>query len=133
MNDSIETSEREAIAPTEAAIRAAGADTGPRITVAQVEAEILSECYFTAADAMGALGQALTISGPALAMVTICVLVLHNGHRIVGVNEGPVSAENFDAELGRKYARKHAVDQLWPLLGFRLRDRLLAQAHPGSA
>lgn len=63
---------------------------------------------------------------PTLGLVTFCVLILQNGHRIVGVNTGPVSAANFDANLGRTMARKNAVDQIWPLLGYALRDRLAA-------
>lgn len=59
--------------------------------------------------------------------ITFCVLILQNGHRIVGVNTGPVSAANFDPELGRKLARQNAVDQIWPLLGYALRDRLVGE------
>ena len=36
------------------------------------------------------------------------------------------SPENFNAEIGRKIARQKAIDKVWPLLGFRLRDRLAA-------
>lgn len=36
--------------------------------------------------------------------------------------------ENFDAELGRKIARRNAVDNIWPLLGFELRNKLMASA-----
>lgn len=140
MNDSIETSEHEAIDPTEAAIRAAGADKAPRITPAQLEAEIASEHYFTGRD--GVLGAIAADGVPATAyeranaapagldLITVCVLILSNGHRSVGVNEGPVSAANFDAILGRKLARQKALDQLWPLLGFRLRDKLASGPAP---
>ena len=56
--------------------------------------------------------------------ITICILITRNGTKVVGVNEGPVSPENFDAELGRKYARQKAIDQLWPMLGYELRTKL---------
>jgi hypothetical protein len=36
----------------------------------------------------------------------------------------PASPENFNAELGKKFAYEDAVRQLWPLMGFALRDRL---------
>jgi hypothetical protein len=103
--------------------------TAPRITPADVEANIASEHYFTAADGqMGAVaaGDDAPAFNPALSLLTFCVLIMRNGHRIVGVNEGPVSAENFDAELGRKLARKKAIDQIWPLIGYELRSRLAA-------
>jgi hypothetical protein len=109
--------------------------TAPRVTPADIEAEIASERYFTAADGvLGAYrngGDVHPVGGTpsekehqTLGLLTFCVLVLRNGHRIVGVNEGPVCAENFDSEIGRKLARKSATDQIWPLLGFRLRDTL---------
>lgn len=102
--------------------------TAPRVVLNQVENEIASEHYFTAAQGFRAAAtdnNELTDEAPAaLGMITICVLILRNGHRIVGVNEGPVSAPNFDADLGRKLAREKAVAQVWPLLGFRLRDKL---------
>ena len=104
----------------------AKASKGPRVTPFEVEAHIRSEFYFTAEQ--GVLGESELGTRPAswtnLDQVTICVLILTNGTKIVGVNEGPVSRENFKADLGRQYARQKAVDQIWPLLGFRLRDEL---------
>lgn len=108
----------------------AKADNGPRGTPFEVEAHIRSEFYFTAEQ--GVLGESELGTRPAswtnLDQVTICVLILTNGTKIVGVNEGPVSRENFKADLGRQYARQKAVDQIWPLLGFRLRDELTRPA-----
>ena len=105
-------------------------DNGPRVTPFEVEAHIRSEFYFTAEQ--GVLGESELGTRPAswtnLDQVTICVLILTNGTKIVGVNEGPVSRENFKADLGRQYARQKAVDQIWPLLGFRLRDELTRPA-----
>lgn len=124
---------------SEQAIQVAGADKAPRITPADIEANIESEHYFTAKDGVfGASiqdGQVAVIpagarekpTGP-LQLVTICVLILKNGTKVVGVNEGPVSPENFNAELGRQYARKTAVDQIWPMLGYELRSKLAGGA-----
>lgn len=99
--------------------------TAPRITPADIEAAIAGEHYFTAAE--GAMcstrgGMHDYAQFPAaLHLMTFCVLIMRNGFRVVGVNEGPVSAETFDAELGRKMARQKALDQIWPLLGYQLR------------
>lgn len=101
--------------------------TAPRITPDDVEAAIIFEHYFTAADA---LSRRLIMNQyviDALPHITICTMILNNGHKIVGVNTGSVSTANLDAELARKLARKNATDQIWPLLGFALRERL-AQA-----
>jgi len=52
-----------------------------------------------------------------------CVLVLRNGYTITG--ESPlVSDENFNAEIGRRLARERAIDKVWPLLGYELRNQL---------
>lgn len=104
--------------------------TAPRVTPADVEAEIASEHYFTAADGqVGAVARSTTedawdvaVDAP-LNLLTFCVLVLKNGFTVTG-ESACASPENFDAELGRKIARQNAVEKVWPLLGFRLRDKL---------
>lgn len=109
-------------------IQAKDADVAPRITPADIEASIASEVFFTAYQ-----GASMATSGPIpgeLGMVTICAIVLRNGHRIIGVNEGPVSPDIFSAEIGRQYAREHAIDQIWPLLGYELRSKLAAEKEP---
>lgn len=108
--------------------------TAPRnkLTLADIEAEIAVEHYFNghAAAAVGMqVGSANEVTIRSLTRLTICVLILHNGHKAVGVNHGPVDPANFDAELGRKYAREDAIAKLWEPLGFRLRDRLSAWAN----
>lgn len=102
--------------------------TAPRVTLADVEACIAREFYCNPLNGQG-MGAALAIASgdktvEAMSTITICVMVLKNGHKIVGVNEGPVSPANFDAEIGRKIARQKAIDQIWPLLGYELRTEL---------
>ena len=58
-----------------------------------------------------------------LSLLTFCVLVLRNGFTVTG-ESACASPESFDAEIGRKIARQKAVEKVWPLLGFRLRDAL---------
>lgn len=114
---------------TEAALAAKA--VAPRVTPADIEAAIASEAYFTAADGVrGATppGLRTTVPAEALKLVTLCVLTLRNGTKIVGVNTGPVSPENFDGVIGRQYAREHAIEQIWPLLGFQLRTELMRQS-----
>lgn len=110
----------------EQAIVQAGVDKAPRVTPFDIEEQIRSEFYFTAAE--GVLGESLLGTAPAawtnLDQVTICVLILRNGTKVIGVNEGPVSRENFSVEIGRQYARQKAVDQIWPMLGYELRTQL---------
>jgi hypothetical protein len=109
----------------------------PRVTPADIETEIASEHYFTALDGRrGAIDSGAYVGreNPTpndadlvpLGLVTFCVLVLRNGCKVVGINHGPVDPANFDAEHGRRDAREDAIRQVWPLLGFRLRDKLTA-------
>jgi hypothetical protein len=62
---------------------------------------------------------------PELKLLTFCVLVLRNGFTVTG-ESACARPENFDAELGRKIARKAAVDKCWPLMGYELRSKLAA-------
>lgn len=99
--------------------------TAPRITPADIEANIRSAHYFTATE--GLVGQT---RGPewqatpaCLDLLTFCVLVLQNGFTVTG-ESACASPENFDAELGRKIARRNAEAKIWPLLGYELRSKL---------
>lgn len=92
--------------------------TAPRVTPADIESEVAAEYFFTAADATQSCPQMA-----ALSLLTFCVLVLRNGFTVTG-ESACASPENFDAQLGRQIARRNAVAKIWPLLGFRLRDKL---------
>ena len=108
--------------------------TAPRITPADVEAEIAGETYFTAADGYrsapcfdpyGQPADCLPPPAP-LELLTFCVLVLRNGFTVTG-ESACASPENFDAEIGRKIARQNAVEKMWPLMGYALKNRLAAK------
>ena len=78
-----------------------------RVTIEDIENEIADESYHRFAGTT----------------VTVCLLILKNGFTVVG-KSACCSKENFNEELGRSYAREDAINQLWTLLGFRLRDEL---------
>lgn len=108
-------------------IRAKGF-TAPRVTPADIAAAIEAEVYFTAAQAADGADGVPPMEGfrekyRSLECLTFCVLVLKNGYTVTG-ESACASPENFDAELGRKIARQHAIDKLWPLMGYALRERL---------
>lgn len=86
----------------------------PRVTLGAIEAEIDGEYYAARMESS---------EHPSISCLTICVLVLRNGFTVTG-ESACASPENFDAEIGRKIARQNAVQKIWPLLGFRLRDQL---------
>ena len=100
--------------------------TAPRVTPADVEANIVKEVFFTAAD--GVIGCAVS-GGQDFSittehtLLTFCVLTLRNGFTVTG-ESACASPENFDPELGRKIARQNAVSKIWTLMGYELRTRL---------
>lgn len=112
--------------------------TAPRITPDDIEANIASEYFFTAAEGFsGHIGAKIIegdrvdlttvafmekLLGP-LSLLTFCVLELKNGFTVTG-ESACASPENFDAELGRKIARQNAVQKIWPLMGYELRSKL---------
>jgi hypothetical protein len=111
--------------------------TATRVTPADIEANIASESYFTASDGRRGAIQAGTFTGreapqeddadlDALSLLTFCVLVLRNGFTVTG-ESACVSPENFDAEIARKIARANAVNKVWPLMGYALKERLTAK------
>lgn len=103
--------------------------TAPRVTPDDIEANITSTHYFTAADGeqgrlMGEGHDPCGIpSNESICLLTFCVLVLRNGFTVTG-ESACASPENFDAELGRKIARANAVNKMWPLMGYALKERL---------
>ena len=93
--------------------------TAPRVTPQDIEDNIVSEHYFTAS------GAAMVTSPGPLDLLTFCVLVLRNGFTVTG-ESACASPENFDAEIGKKIARQNAINKMWPLMGYALKEKLHA-------
>lgn len=107
--------------------------TGPRVTLSDIEANITGAHYFTAADGVygdaHAHGRGLALPNISpLNLLTFCVLVLRNGFTVTG-ESACVSQENFNEEAGRKVAREKAVQKVWQLMGYALKNQL---AQPSS-
>ena len=112
-----ETPSREVTERESAAVAVA-----PRVTLDSMKAKIAAENYFTAGEAISAIGQPHL---PEHHLLTICILTMQNGFMLIG-KSAPASAANFNAELGRKFALEDAIRQLWQLEGYALRERLAA-------
>lgn len=103
--------------------------TAPRITPADLKANIVGEYFFTAADGVQAAFNSqdeltrLTGAHGELALLTFCVLVLRNGFTVTG-ESACVTKANFDAEIGKKVARQNAITKIWPLMGYALKQQL---------
>lgn len=79
----------------------------PRVTEADVDAAIVGDTYTVLPDGR----------------TTICTLTLDNGYTVRG-EASCVCVENFDRALGEQYSYADARRRVWPLLGFRLADKL---------
>lgn len=91
---------------TEAQLAAAA--VAPRVTLEQVMAAIQDESYTLLQDGTTTIAQ--------LSMA---------GGRFSSVGKSScVSKENFNPDIGRELAKKDAVGQIWPLLGFELARKL---------
>lgn len=112
----------------------------PRVTPEHIQETIASEHYFTAEDGVIGLCEkhevkkdsgtfeltksAVDLSDKSpISLLTFCVLVLKNGFTVTG-ESACASHENFDAEIGRKIARQNAVQKIWMLEGYLLKQRL---------
>lgn len=91
----------------------------PRVSLLDIEASISARYDLTADKAVG---DAVPIYD-ALKLLSICIIMMKNGFTIIG-KSAPASAQNFNAELGRKLSYEDAIRQIWPLMGYALRERL---------
>lgn len=92
----------------------------PRVSLSDIEGAIAAQYLFTGEAAVRAIAAPVM---PSLSLLTICILVMKNGFTVIG-KSAPASPENFNAELGQKLAYEDAIRQLWPLMGYALRDKL---------
>lgn len=89
--------------------------TAPRVTEASIKAKISDVEYFR------------------VRHLTICIITLRNGFFVEG-HSAPAAPENYDQQVGERYAYDNAFRQLWPLEGYLLRDQLAAsEADPVRA
>lgn len=111
----------------------AAAVAARRLSLADIEASIASEMYFTAQNGVDGASDALELHSRhpgggihigGLSCLTFCVLILRNGTKVVGINHGAIDPAQHSAERGREEARKDAVNKVWELMGYELRSRL---------
>lgn len=78
----------------------------PRLSPTMISETILTEQYYI-------------FPGTVL---TVCCLTLKNGYNVIG-QSAPVSTENFDETIGRRIAKQEAIQKIWPLEGYLLKER----------
>lgn len=80
--------------------------SAPRLTLADIESKIVKTHFHIVPETT----------------TTICTLVLQNGFTVVG-KSACVSAANFDKQIGEDIARNDALDKVWELEGYLLKQR----------
>lgn len=107
--------------------------TAPRVTPDDIKANIVAEYFFTAQN--GVIGANSALNGPVvpeLCLLTFCVLVLRNGFTVTG-ESACASPENFDPAIGRMIARDNAIQKVWPLMGYELKERLYQEEQSSAS
>ena len=49
--------------------------------------------------------------------ITVCIITLDNGYEVIG-SSACINPEDYDLELGKKFAYEDAFEKLWSLFGF---------------
>jgi hypothetical protein len=96
----------------------------PRVSLDDIKANILGEYYCTGMDITTKRRKPHDSPHPSVRVLTVCLLVLRNGFTVIG-KAAPASEANFNRDLGQKFAYEDAVRQVWPLMGYALRQRQL--------
>lgn len=81
------------------------AKTAPRVTEESIKAKIKNVAYIKVVNAG-----------------TLCVITMENGWMSTGFS-APASIENYDEEVGKRYAYENAFKPLWQLEGYLLREQ----------
>ncbi len=99
---------------------------GTRVSLADIEANIAGEVYMTGNDVLPVAipdTPDMHVLERNLSVMTVCFIVMKNGFTVIG-KTAPADPQNFDRDLGRKFAREDAIRQIWPLMGYALRQKL---------
>jgi hypothetical protein len=85
--------------------------TAPRVTLADIEENIVDV----------EIVKHVAKSGQVLRWA---VITTRSGFAVTGAPSASVSPENDSAELGEKFAIENAWREMWPLMGYALREKL---------
>ena len=105
----------------------------PEAVEAAIQAETKFEAYYvTDADVTRAIVTSDFHVFPGTT-VTVCLLTLPNGARVIGHNYGSIDPARQDWQKGRQAAYDMAREKVWELLGYELRCKLAAHQQGGAA
>ena len=87
--------------------------TAPRVTPADLEANITGIEFVKHVSAGGQV-------------LRWAVITTKSGYAVVGRPSVAVSPENDDEAIGEKTAKANSINELWPLMGYALKEKLSA-------
>lgn len=97
----------------------------PNITLPEAQAIVASKVFpKVTVESISAKIKAVSYVNDEI--TTICFIVMRNGFKFVGTST-PASPENYDAEVGKRYAYDNAFKQIWTHEGYLLREHLASQ------
>lgn len=85
--------------------------TAPRVTPSDLQANIVHT-------------EIVKHVSPSGQVLRWAVLTTRNGFAVTGRPSASVSSANDNAEIGERVAIENATQELWPLMGYALRDEL---------
>jgi hypothetical protein len=91
------------------------ASPAPRVTVDYINSRITERKYQRLSDTL-----------------THCTIVLDNGFQVTG-ESACVNPANYNQDIGERIAHDNAFQKLWPLFGFRLAEKNLAEKDKAEA
>lgn len=103
--------------------------TAPRVSLQDIQDAVSAVLFKTGEELAPSAWSGKELD--AVRGLTVAIVVLANGWTVIG-KSAPVSLENFDADLGQKLAYEDAVNQVWPLMGFALKQQLQLPKRDGE-
>ena len=85
--------------------------TAPRVTPADIDANIVHT-------------EIVKHISPSGQVLRWAVLTTRNGYAVTGRPSASASSANDNAEIGEKVAIENALQEMWPLMGYALKEQL---------
>nr|DAE61129.1 MAG TPA: hypothetical protein [Caudoviricetes sp.] len=98
------------------------------VTKASIESKIHNVYYINAGAAVKSSDQGWNEKDiEELNLVTICIIILENGFKVEGTS-ACVDPTRYNEEIGQQEAYKNAVEKIWELEGYALKQKLFEDA-----
>ena len=94
------------------------------VSKASIEAKIRGVYFINAGEAIKTSNGGYTDRDLAeLKLVTICIIILENGFKVEGTS-ACVDPSRYNEAIGQEEAYKNAVEKIWELEGYALKQKL---------